>query len=159
MKMNDRESLVSAYESGVDALRKSILGMRPAEIQARPIPGKWSVHEVVCHLADFEIIGAERIKRVIAEDRPTFFNAEPEPFAANLAYPARDSEQELMLIAAIRRHVATILKNLRPEQWQRSGNHSTDGPLTVEQLVKRIANHIPHHVRFIDEKRAAMRSS
>ena len=157
--MDDRELLIDGYVRGSDDLKTSLISMTSRDIRARPIPGKWSTHEVICHLADFELISAERIKRVIAEDRPTLFNAEPEPFATNLAYEVRDFEQELLLVATIRRHVAAILRGLSPEQWGRIGNHSTDGPLTVTQLVKRITNHIPHHLRFIEEKQVAMRRS
>ena len=45
--------------------------MTQEQLIARPIPGKWSTLEVVCHLADFEIVYADRIKRVIAENEPT----------------------------------------------------------------------------------------
>ncbi len=50
----------------------------------------------------------------------------------------------------------TRLKSLEPGQFQRTGQHSTDGPLSLEALVARITGHIPHHIKFIEEKRAAM---
>lgn len=157
--MDDRESLIAAYEAGPDELRNAMAGMSAEEIRARPIAGKWSTHEIVCHLADFEIINADRIKRVLAEDRPTLFNAEPDTFAASLAYEARDTERELQLIAALRGHVAAILRTLRPEKWERTGTHSTDGALTLTQLVQRTTRHIPHHLPFIAEKREALRKA
>jgi hypothetical protein len=49
-----------------------------------------------------------------------------------------------------------ILRVLNPEDFQRRGAHSRDGALTLEILLQRITAHIPHHVRFIDEKRRAM---
>jgi hypothetical protein len=155
--MEDHVTLLSAYEQGVMALKTAVADMTPEEIAFRPSADKWNTHEVVCHLADFELINAERIKRVIAEDRPAFLNAEPEPFATNLAYSQRNLAQELSLISCLRQHVATILRSLRPEQWQRAGHHSTDGELTVAQLVRRVTNHIPHHIRFIEAKKAAVR--
>jgi hypothetical protein len=130
--------------------------MSAAELRARPIPGKWSTHEVICHLADFEIINAERIMRLVAEENPTVFNAEPDGFTENLCYQDRDTEAELALIDAIRRHMATILHGLLPVQWQRTGTHSTDGLLSVPDVVGRVTNHISHHIRFIAEKRAAL---
>jgi uncharacterized damage-inducible protein DinB len=154
--MNEIPLLIAAYEEGVPALQQAVANLAFGELRARPIEGKWSVHEVVCHIADFEIINADRLKRIIAEEHPTLFNAEPDPFVAALAYDARDTASELALIAAIRKHVATILKTLQPQQWQRTGLHSTAGALTLVQLLQRATKHIPHHLPFIAEKRALM---
>ena len=52
--------------------------------------------------------------------------------------------------------MARILKTLPPEDFQRQGIHSEDGPLTLEKLLTNITNHIPHHLPFIAQKRAAL---
>ena len=64
-------TLIDNYLDGPQLLRKAVAGMSQEQLVARPIPGKWSTLEVICHLADFEIVGADRIKRVIAENEPT----------------------------------------------------------------------------------------
>ena len=84
------------------------------------------------------------------------FGGDPDEFAARLAYDSRDITEELQLIEVVRKHVAHILHNLRPEEFQRTGRHSVDGPISLETLLQRITNHIPHHIAFIEEKRAAM---
>lgn len=98
------------------------------------------------------------MKRVIAEDSPTMLSLDPDPdtFAAELAYEQRDVEEELQLIEAIRKHMGRILQAVDPSCLQRTGKHSTDGPIGLETLLHRITGHIPHHIRFIEEKRAAM---
>jgi len=149
-------TLIDNYYDGPQLLRKAVAGMSQEQLVARPIPGKWSTLEVVCHLADFEIVYADRIKRVIAENEPTLFGGDPDGFAARLAYHQRNAEEELLLIGTIRKQVAQILGTLKPEDFQRQGIHSESGPLTLETLVQRITGHIPHHVRFIEEKRKAM---
>jgi hypothetical protein len=125
-------------------------------LDATPIPGKWSTRQVVCHIADFELVYADRIKRVIAEEQPTFFGGNPDVFAARLAYPERGVAEELSLIAGVRRHVGRIVRSLAVEDFQRTGLHSSDGPLSLETLLRRVTGHIPHHVRFIEEKRHAL---
>ncbi|MCH7685551.1 MAG: DinB family protein [Planctomycetes bacterium] len=65
-------SLIDDYATGPQKLRDAIAGMTPNEIDAVPVPGKWSTRQVVCHLADFEPVYADRMKHVIAEDQPTF---------------------------------------------------------------------------------------
>ena len=149
-------TLINDYLDGLQMLRAAVAGMTHEQLVARPVPGKWSTLEVVCHLADFEIVFADRIKRVIAENEPTLFGGDPTVFAARLAYHERNLDEELLLIALIRQQVARILRTLRPEDFQRRGIHSESGPMTLEALVQRITGHIPHHVRFIEEKRKAL---
>jgi len=149
-------SLIDDYLAGPQFLRQAVAGMTNEQFLARPIPGKWSTLEVVCHLADFEIVGADRIKRVIAENEPTLLGGDEKAFAARLAYHQRNADEELLLIETIRKQVARILRTLKPEDFQRRGIHSEAGPLTLEAFVQRSTRHIPHHVRFIEEKRKAL---
>lgn len=151
--------LLADYSAGPRQLRDAIQGMTREQLAARPIPGKWSTQEVVCHLIDFEIINAERIQRTISEDNPTVFDADPEPRATRMQYDARDVAAELALLDALRGHVAAVLARLAPEDWQRPLTHSVDGRLTLRQLVERTTRHIPHHLPHIAEKRAALAST
>jgi hypothetical protein len=147
---------IDDYASGPQLLRKAVAGMTPEQLHARPIAGKWSTWEVVCHVTDFEIVYADRIKRVVAENEPTLFGAEPDHFTARLAYQERNIEEELQLIELIRKHMTRLLRALRPEDFQRRGLHSESGPMTLSTLVERITGHIPLHVRTIEEKRKAL---
>jgi hypothetical protein len=148
--------LINEYLAGPAQLRIAVADMALEQLVARPIPGKWSTLEVICHIADFEIVYADRIKRIIAENEPTLFSGDPSAFAARLAYHKRNAEQELLLIAVIRQQVARILRTLKSEDFQRRGIHSQSGPMTLDALVERITGHIPHHIRFVEEKRKAL---
>jgi hypothetical protein len=150
------EELISQYVNGAAELRKAIAGMMPAQIDAAPIPGQWSTRQIICHISDFEPVYADRIKRVIAEDRPTLMSGDPDQFAARLAYPQRDIAIELDLIEVVRKHLASILRTLPAESFQRVGVHSRDGDLSLETLLRRITNHVPHHAAFIAKKRQAL---
>jgi len=152
----NHSALIDEYLAGPQKLRDAIDGMTDEQIDAAPIPGKWSTRQVICHITDFEPVYADRMKRIIVEENPTMFGGDPDVFAAGLAYDQRDIEEELQLIAAVRKHVARILKSLKPDQFERTGNHSEDGPISLEVLLQRITNHIPHHIAFIEEKRAAL---
>lgn len=154
--MPDLSKLIDDYAHGPKLLRDAVAGMTPEQLRARPVAGKWSTLEVVAHIADFEPVYADRMKRIIAENEPTMFGGDPDLFAARLAYHERDLETELAMVEAVRRHAATILRTLRAEDFQRVGRHSTDGPLSLETILGRIARHIPHHLPFIREKRAAL---
>jgi uncharacterized damage-inducible protein DinB len=130
--------------------------MTREQLDARPIPGKWSIREVVCHIADYEPVYADRIKRVLTENEPLICGSNPDALAARLAYGSRDLEEELALIELVRKQMARILRALKPEDFQRRGVHDRRGPTTLAELVERVTGHIPHHVALIDEKQKAM---
>ncbi|MBX3441887.1 MAG: DinB family protein [Planctomyces sp.] len=149
-------SLLEEYAAGPKLLRQSVRGLTPDQLAAHPVPGTWSVLEVVCHVADFETISSDRMKLVVALQEPRLPGYDETLFAARLRYDARDLEEELAVIESVRRSTTRILRSLPPEAFARKGVHSEAGPLTLEQFLARAAGHLPHHVRFIDEKRRAL---
>jgi len=152
----DYAQLIDEYLAGPQTLRAAVAGMTAEQLDARPIPGKWSTKQVICHIADFEPVYVDRMKRVIAENEPTMFSGDPNLFAARLAYDQRDVAVELDFIALARKHMGPILRSLKPEDFQRTGIHSVRGPVALKKLLKQITDHIPHHIKFIAEKRAAL---
>jgi hypothetical protein len=153
------DQLLQQYEHGAGLLRSALASVRPEQYRLKPVPGKWSLQQVVCHLADFEPIYADRMKRVLVEDNPTLFGGDPDVFAAGLHYDHRDIREELDLIDIVRKQMARILRQTDVEDFQRTGVHTEAGPLTLETLLERITGHIPHHLKFINEKLAALRAS
>jgi hypothetical protein len=145
-----------AYLAGAAALRRAVADMTREQLRARPVPGKWSTLEVVCHIADFEPILADRMKRVIAFDKPQLLAADEKGFAATLVYHERDLDEELTVIDVTRRQMARILRSLPESAGQRVGIHSERGPKTLAELLTTASNHIPHHLAYIAEKRRAL---
>ena len=102
--------LIDDYLAGPALLRKAVSGMSREQLLARPVAGKWSTLEVVAHLADFEPILADRVKRILALDQPQLIGADEKRFAAALAYHDRDLDEELALIEHTRSQLARILR-------------------------------------------------
>ena len=149
-------SLIADYSSGLKLVKDAVAGLTPEQLHARPIAGKWSIHEVVCHLSDTEILYVDRMKRVIAEDKPTLLGMDPDVHVPALALRERDVAEELRIMEVLRSQMTRILRTLRPEAFERVGMHSEAGPLTLQVLLARVVGHVPHHVEFIREKRAAL---
>ncbi|MFL5339479.1 MAG: DinB family protein [Gemmataceae bacterium] len=147
---------IQNYLAGVETLKKAVAGLTPEQLKARPLAGKWSTLEVVCHLADFEPILADRMKRIISSHRPLLMGADEAEFAAALAYPDRDAGEELAIIENTRKQMAKILAKLPADAWQRAGVHNERGLVTLEQMLGLATRHIPHPVGFIQEKRKAL---
>jgi len=148
--------IIDAYQAGPKTLRQAVAGMSREQVLARPVPGKWSTLEVVCHLADFEPIMADRMKRIIALEKPDLVGADENCFAAALAYHERDLEEELTIIEQTRRQMARILRKQPADALNRIGIHNERGPRTLEQILTGTTNHITHHVKFIHDKRKAL---
>jgi hypothetical protein len=116
----------------------------------------WSMLEVICHLADSEALFADRVKRVLAEDRPALPFDDPARYVAALAYRERDAPEEVEFIGLVRRQMAHILRAQPAEAWRRVGVHSKEGERTVEQLVRKAIDHLEHHLGLIPVKRQAL---
>jgi DinB family protein len=149
--------LADQYLAGARALREAVKGMTREQLMARPVPGKWSTLEVVCHIADFEPVLADRMKRIIAlQDVPLYLAADENQYAKAFNYHDRDVEEQLALVDAIRKDMARTIRALKPEQLQLTGCHNKKGIQTLEQVIKTATNHIPHHLAFVAEKRKAL---
>ena len=150
--------LADQYLAGAAQLRAAVAGLTREQLVARPIAGKWSVLEVVCHIADFEPILAERMKRIItmSADVPLLLAADENLFVKELRYHERDAEEELAVVDATRRQMARIIRGLKPEQLQLTGNHNKKGLQTLEKVIATATGHIPHHLPFVAEKRKAL---
>lgn len=154
--MAELSALIKDYLAGVDTLKAAVAGMTPEQLKARPIPGKWSTLEVVAHIADFDPILADRIKRIASHDKPLLMGADENKFAAVLAYQDRELSEELAIIENTRKQLARILSTMSNDVLQRQGNHTERGLLTLELFLGLAIKHIPHHVTFIQEKRKAL---
>ena len=156
--MAEISTLIEAYSCGSKLLRDAVISTPEFGWDATPVEGKWSIRQVVCHLADSEIVYADRMKRVIAEENPTFYEADPDVLLPALHCSQRSWETELNLIDAVRTHMLPILHSCNSEDFQRNGVHSLDGPMNLGTLLERITGHIPHHIAFIEEKLEAMKT-
>ena len=154
--MSAIQDAIAIYADGPRALRAALTGMSREQLLARPIPGSWSALEVVAHLADFEPVYVDRMKRVIALDDATMAGADENLFAANLGYQERDLDEELAVVEACRRSMTRTLKGLSDATFARTGVHSERGRLTLLDLVGLAGRHVTHHVAFVDAKRKAL---
>jgi DinB superfamily len=152
-------SLIDAYLEGARLLRQAVAGMNRDHALARPVAGKWSTLEVACHLADIDALDAMRMKRVIAEERPTLFDANETLFAVALAYQQRDLEDEVTLIERTRSQMARILRTLPDSALARPSDYRIGDRVeqrTLQQLLEKAIRHVRHHISFVREKRKAL---
>ncbi len=142
---------ITAYEHGIEELRTAVAGMTSEQLRARPIGGKWSTIEVVCHIADSEQFFADRMECVMAMHRPLLPVADENTYPGPLVYQERDLAEELDLVAVTRRQMTRILKHAPADAWERAGVHTEVGLVTLRQLLLKSVQHLQHHLKFIAE--------
>ena len=164
--MSDLADILERFRRGGELLAMATTGAAGPELDFKPAPDKWSVRQIVCHLADSEAVGVMRIrqgllakrmgmKRIIAEDNPTLQGFNGELWADRLDYQRRKISQALETFRKLRTENHELLKALPEDAFSRTGNHTEGGPLTLMDLVKGNAEHVEGHVQQIQRTRAA----
>jgi uncharacterized damage-inducible protein DinB len=147
------KEIVEQYAAGGNSLSQAIAGLSSEELLSYPVPGTWSVQQIVLHLMDSDLISSDRMKRVIAEANPTLIGFDETAFVRALFYEALDAELAAEVFAKNRMLTAEILRRVPEESFDRFGTHSERGRITLTQLVQGMVDHLEHHLRFLREKR------
>ena len=147
-------TLIEKYAAGASVPGEAIRGLTAAELNAFPVPGTWSIQQIIIHLMDSDLIGSDRMKRVAAENAPPqLIGYDETAFAKNLHYEKLDPVQACEVFRINRLLTATVLRNLPDAAFARHGMHSERGRETLEELVESYTEHVDHHMKFIKEKR------
>ena len=149
-------SLIEEYARGGPRLGEAIASLSREELNAFPVPGTWSIQQIVLHLLDSDLIGADRMKRVIAEEQPNLIGFDESAFARNLFYADLDAGLACELFAGNRTLTVEILRRLPEAAFARTGVHNERGPLTLADLLEAYVGHLEHHLGFIRQKRALL---
>jgi len=114
-------------------------------------PDKWSIKQLVGHIADSERIFAYRALRIARGDTTPLPGFEQEPYVANAGSDDRPVSELVEELAAVRRANVMMLRALPAEAWSRVGTAS-DNPISVRALVFIILGHERHHLRILRER-------
>jgi hypothetical protein len=152
------ESVFAILASTPEKLRRELRAFSVAELKKRPTPDKWSVQEILAHLADVEQHGMRnRVRAIVTEDRPAFAPFDQEKRAIELHYRRINPSQSLALLAGQRRANLRWLRTLRPSQMRRVGVHPQIGEVSARDFIHEWAFHDLGHLRQImDVKRYAL---
>lgn len=128
----------------------------PESVLRRPeTPGKWSVAQVVQHLADSELVFGFRSRMILSEDRPALQGFDQDRWASLFRYGEVSCESALAQLTVFRDGNLTLLRRLGPAELEREGIHSERGPESLGHLMKLMAAHDLVHRRQIDRVLAA----
>ncbi len=154
----ERLDLIRRYEQGPARLKAALAKVPPEAMKWRPAEGKWSAHEVVCHLADSESNAALRIRYLAAEEKPLIVGYDQARWARVLDYHSAPLEPAIATVEAVRADTAALLKRLPEKAWSAVGEHTESGRYTAEDWLRIYAEHMEKHSGQIERNLAAWRA-
>jgi hypothetical protein len=153
--MSELKDLLERYRRGAELIATAMTGAAGPELDFRPTPEKWSLRQIVAHIADSEIVAADRFRRIIAEDKPTLMAFDQDAWAKNLDYARRKTSESIETFRRLRGENYELIKDLPAPVFERTGNHSERGPITLQRHLETMAAHAESHARQIREVREA----
>ena len=157
--MNNLPELLEKFRRGPELLATIMTGVFGEEEDFIPAPGKWSIRQIMAHLADAELVGGHRFRQVIAEDNPIMIGYDQEAWARRLGYENRKPKNALETFRRLRAETYDLLKALPEADFERTGNHSERGPMTLGALLESYVGHAESHAAQMAGIRAQYRET
>lgn len=134
-------------------LRRAMAGLRGMELARRPAPGKWSIKEIICHLADVEVVNGWRYRMILAQSGSPLTAFDQDRWANETAYQRQDPALALEAFAGLRRRHLALIRQAPRSAWTRFGVHEERGRITFRDLVEWEAAHDLNHLAQVDRIR------
>jgi DinB superfamily len=131
-------------------LERLTKGVSAAKLRKRPEPQKWSVAEILAHLADVEVVVGWRMRSVLGAPGIPIQAFDQDSWVTALHYDKRNVKDSLAQMKVAREANLAMLKTLAPEQWKHFGMHSERGQESIEHIVRLIAGHDLNHIQQIE---------
>ncbi len=131
-------------------LEKLIKSVNKRQLSARPAPDKWSIQEILAHLAETEIVASWRIRSILSKDGTEIQSFDQDAWAQTSDYAHADAKKSLQLFRVLRDANLALLKSIPKEKWNNYGMHQERGKETVAHIVRMFAGHDLNHLQQIE---------
>jgi hypothetical protein len=121
LELLDRDPIAVLREMP-SALPRAIMGLSPQQLGQPEQQGKWSIRQILQHLADSEVVWAWRMRLILAQDRPQLTGYDQDLWAERLHYEQADPSDALALFAVLRRANLRLMECVpsRPQKGRRA---------------------------------------
>jgi len=154
--LDDRDP-VDVLRNSSQVIQQMIAGIDEAVLSTPESPGKWSVRQVIAHLADSELVVGWRVRMILATDAPDIIGVDQDIWAERMRYDDIAAQVSLATFTALRGWNLLIYDNATPQQLQRFGVHSERGQESVAHIIRLYAGHDILHQRQIARILSAVR--
>ena len=132
-------------------LAKLIKPLSKKQLSQRPESGKWSIAEILAHLADSEIVISWRVRLAIGQNGAPIQAFDQDVWAQTMEYPRHDSKVSLEIFRLLRENNLRMLKALPEKLWENYGMHSERGKETIAHMVRMYASHDLNHLAQVEK--------
>ena len=140
---------IEVLESTPSSIRRAIGRLTLKQLKKSPGTNKWSIAEIVAHLADSEVVLGYRLRKVISEPGSRIESYNQNLWAKNLSYRTADCREKLATFSALRKSNTRMLRSLKVAAWKRYGIHQERGRETIERMVLLHAGHDMNHLKQV----------
>lgn len=138
------------------AVSRAIEGLSRERLRAPESPGKWSIVQVLQHLADSDLVWGWRLRLILAHDRPPITGYDQDLWAERLHYADADPVEAVAMLTVLRRANLRLIEHATPDELKRVGVHTERGAESIDYLCPLYAGHDLLHLRQIERIRAAV---
>ena len=151
MTEQELKEQLEAAERGPREVARAVEGLDEAMLQLQPGPDKWSIQEILGHLADCEIVYGYRIRQVIADRQPVFAPIDQNEWANHLGYIEAPPAEQVALYGLNRHNTLRLLRRLKPGDLEKGAYHpERKGDVTLAEMVEMMAGHGPNLLEQIE---------
>lgn len=151
MNTSARGYLCTGLEATPIVIRRLLQPEPAAALDRRPDPDRFTIREVVAHLADWDAIFVERVRRILAEDSPNLPGYDEWQMGIEHDYASSNVRERLKVFGGRRAEMVLLLRELDDAAWGRRGVHAQAGELTVADIAAFVLGHDGYHLRQIVE--------
>jgi len=138
-------------------LAATIKGLDKKKLNKRPAPDRWSITEILAHLADAELVGSWRMRIVLSQNGAPIQAFDQDIWASTFGYRKADPKRSLGTFLMLRENNLAMLKKLPKELWENYGQHSERGQEKISHIVRMFAAHDLNHLGQVEQIAKASR--
>jgi len=144
--MESLEITFAEMERTADYFTAAVQGVSEAVLSRRPDEQNWSAKEIICHVRDTEEYFLTRFQMILSFDEPKFSPADAGRWATERQYLRNDVGEALTAFRQRRRETLSFVKEIKPNQWQRTCLHAIRGRMTLRDYFNLLAGHDKNHL-------------
>ena len=151
MTRDELKQLIDSAEKDPKKIAAAVSGLPESTLRFKPAPNKWSILEMLAHLADMEVLYAYRMRQIVADKNPTIAPIDQDAWAKNLGYMEEKAPELVAQFGLMRHHNLNLLRRVNEDDLEKGAFHpELNRKVSLAEMVSMLAGHGPNHLEQIE---------
>jgi uncharacterized damage-inducible protein DinB len=159
VKSLSQQAEIQAFLDTYGQLAEAVAGLSGDELRWKEAPGKWSVTEVLAHLADHSIVTSFRVRAILAGSTARLPAFEQDPWVAGQKANEAGADDILAAYRALLHYNAQLFSRLTDEELAKTGVNARGESVSIADLIRGFVRHVHNHLGQIDRIKQAQRAA